>query len=136
MLRSIGAIIGGYVAYLILSIIGGVILTLSFPGAVNQGVLNPTAGFLVGSLIFSVIFAIIGGYITASIAQSAEITHALALGGVMVLLGVISLVIGSSPQPIWAQVVGLILPIPSVYLGGRMRSRRAATAPSAEQAPV
>lgn len=136
MLRSIGAVLGGYLAYLILSIIGGVILALSFPGVVSSGILEPTPGYLVGSLIFSFIFAVVSGYITASIAQSAIITHALGLGVLMVVLGLISLIIGSNPQPIWSQIVSLIIPIPSVYLGGMMRSRRKIATASAEQAPV
>ena len=136
MLRSIGAVIVGYVVYLVLSVIGGVILAVSFPGAVSQGTMNPTVGFLVGGLVFSVIFAFAGGYVTASIAQTKEVTHALILGGVMVVIGLISLVVGTSPQPVWAQIVGLIIPLPSVYVGGVLRSRRSVPVTATEQAPV
>lgn len=124
MLRSIGAIAVGYLAYIILSGIGGFVLVMSFPEVASQVPRDPGTGFLVAGLVLGVLFAIVGGYITAVMAKTAEIRHALSLGGVIVLLGLVSMVAMSSPQPLWAQLSGLIFAVPSVYLGGRLRVKQ------------
>ncbi len=124
MLRSIGAIAVGYLAYILLSGIGGFALVMSFPEVVSQTPQNPGTGFLVAGLVLGILFAGVGGYITAVIAKTAEVRHALSLGGVIVLLGLVSIIAMSTPQPLWSQLLGLIFAVPSVYLGGRLRAKQ------------
>ncbi len=91
---------------------------------VSQAPQDPGIGFLVAGLVLGILFAIVGGYITAVVAKTAEIRHALSLGGVIVLLGLVTMVFMQSPQPLWVQLLGLIFAVPSVYIGGVLRMRQ------------
>lgn len=124
MLRSIGAVAVGYLTYIVLSGIGGLALVMGFPEVVSQTPQDPGTGFLVAGLVLGILFAVVGGYITAVVAKTAEVPHALSLGGVIILIGLVTTVFMQSPQPLWAQLSGFILAVPSVYIGGVLRVRQ------------
>ena len=64
----------------------------------------------------------IGGYVTAAIARRSEIDHALCLGALMVVLGIISMVMGAGKEPLWFQIANFLIAIPSALCGGALRA--------------
>ena len=87
MLRSIFAVILGYIAIaVLLSVTSGILFLVLPQSTVSPDGSLPAVGWIIFNLIYGTAFAAVGGYITARIAQRAEVRHALALGALIVLL--------------------------------------------------
>ncbi|KAA3645525.1 MAG: hypothetical protein DWQ07_13745 [Chloroflexi bacterium] len=131
MLRSILAVIVGFVVITILNIIAvplfGAVLPQSVAGP--DGSL-PATGWIIFNLAYGLIFAAVGGYIAARLAQRTELTHAAALAAVILLLGAFYAFSGGSagpdllPPPTWYLVVLPAVGVAGVMLGGWLRARQ------------
>lgn len=125
MLRSVGAIIAGYVTTVVLTI-----MIISGLGAVLPESLNSAnTGWVIANIIYGAIVAGIGGYVTAFIAQKAELKHALILAGIMLVFGIMSFVaamptLEETGQPVWYYPVLMLTSTPAVVLGGYFRAQQ------------
>ena len=114
MLRSVVAVVSGYLAFLV--------LTYSLWMVFGQDLETPpTEGFLVLSLAFETPFAVAAGYLTAWIARRRGAAHAAVLAGAMALHGAAGLVASSQAYPVWVDLVTLFILAPCCYVGGRIR---------------
>jgi len=123
MARSVLAVIAGY-----LVVAAAVVATFAALGALVPGAFVSTAWlvFLVG---WGFAWMVVGGYVTAAIARRSEIDHALSLGALMVVLGVISMVMGAGKEPLWFQIANFLIAIPAVLCGGALRAWQRSRSP-------
>lgn len=121
MLGSIWAVTAGFLVMTVLVILGSMVLArLLVPGAMQamrsgEMTMPPlTTGYLAGNLTLSLAAAVTGGYATLRLAPTSPAGHLLALGLVVLVMGVVSAKSpGSAHQPAWYRVV-----IPLVGVSG------------------
>ncbi|HSW87789.1 MAG TPA: hypothetical protein VLG12_01360 [Candidatus Saccharimonadales bacterium] len=122
--KSIGAVLAGFISVFILSVITDAILEKIgfFP---PQSQLHVWWLLLI-ALIYRTIYTIIGGYVTASLAPAHPMRHAIILGVLGLIfgtLGVIANLDKSTPATIWYPIMIVVLSLPSVWLGGKLRTK-------------
>jgi hypothetical protein len=123
MMRSVLAVVAGYVVVLIatMGLVAGIaaVSPSSFP---QPGEMRaPSVPIQVIILAAGFAFAVVGGFIAALVAPRSPALHALALGLLMTVLGVISMVMITNAEPRWFQIGLIMIPIPGTWLGGRLR---------------
>jgi hypothetical protein len=122
ILRSVGAVLAGFLATFILSIATDLILH-------GAGVFPPwgqpmSNALFVLATVYRTIYAIAGGYITARLAPDRPMGHALTLG----IIGLFAAIAGTlatwnkGPEfgPKWYPLALVVLAIPSVWFGGKL----------------
>ena len=123
-LRSILAIVAGFVAVVVLSIATDAALSAAhiFPPA-DQAMLDPKLLFC--ALAYRSVYGALGSYIAARLAPRAPMWHAMILGGigeVASIAGVIAALPGTL-GPIWYPVALAITTLPFAWLGGALAAR-------------
>jgi len=83
----------------------------------------PTS-FGVISLIYSTMYAVFGGYVCAVIAKQNRLKHGLILAGLVFVLSLVSVYMDRGQQPIWYQVMLVLLGAPAAVFGAWIRARR------------
>jgi len=122
-------VIGWLVAVVGSAIIGGIIAAIFAFTLVGpdmdpvqiQEQLADSIGLQSAGLIVGLIFSILGGYLAALIAKFAELKHALWVGILSVLIGLLGFLM---PQQagLLLLLAGIILTIPAALLGGYLRA--------------
>ena len=79
-----------------------------------------TPGFQAAGLVLGLAAAVLGGYVAARKSPRAELTNALAVGIVVVLLGILLQVLFRVPLDLWG-ILGFVTTIPAAAAGGLMR---------------
>ncbi len=128
ILKSIGAILTGFIAVFVLSVGTDIILEKLgvFPPQGEPG--SHAWWMLFLALIYRTIYAAVGGYVTATLAPSRPMRHAIILG----VIGLVFAILGSianwdnaiASSGTWYPIALIILTMPSVWLGGKLRNRR------------
>ena len=123
MLRSVLAVIAGYLAMMV-----AVTTFFSFMVYVVLGGLpsdpkqfSPPAWLYVVELATTPIVAGVGGYVCAWIAKRRVMRHVFALGGVMLVMTIVSTVGAPASDPWWHMPAIGILGAIGAILGGRVR---------------
>jgi O-antigen ligase len=81
-----------------------------------------TAG-VQGTIVLSAIVTIaLGGFVAALVARRAPLKHALALGIVMALVGVLNMYFSSGDEAVWLQVTQILVAVPAALAGGALRA--------------
>jgi hypothetical protein len=62
-----------------------------------------------------------GGWMAARLAPTLKVRHALIVGAILTLMGLLNL--ASIPHPVWMQVATAMVFLPLAYLGGRLAER-------------
>jgi len=123
--RSVGAIVAGFVAVFVLSLgTDQVLHALSVYPPWGE----PMAGalFMVATG-YRIVYTILGGYITARLAPHAPVRHALILGLVGLVAGLIGVMVNvAKPElgPLWYSIAVLITGPPCAWLGGVLYGNR------------
>jgi hypothetical protein len=121
MLKSIGAIVAGFILVLLLSI--GTDFALG-----KLGVVPTLWWMLLIALIYRSIYACAGGFITATLAPNHPTRHAIILGSVgtvFAILGSISNMGKITIASVWYPLMLIMLTLPSVWLGSKLKDRLA-----------
>jgi hypothetical protein len=122
ILRSIGAVVAGATVNVALSLITDFLLE-------KVGVLPPVghpagSGPLFLATIYRTAYGVLGAYITARLAPSSPMLHAMVLGFVGFALSTLGAVLtwNDSAQygPHWYPVALVVLALPTAWLGGRL----------------
>ena len=120
MLRSIGAVLGGYMSMALLVGLTVYGVTL-LPDALQEGTMlgQPWLGLLV---IAGSMWAMVGGYVCASIAKQAPFVHVLFLAAFVLCMWFVD--VGATPLevPTWFQVALLFSGVFGVLAGGGWKS--------------
>ena len=126
ILKSIGAVLAGLVFILVTHMGADRILEASgiFPPP-EQGL--HTTWMLMLATAYRVILSIAGCYITARLAPSRPVAHALVLGSIGVIgsLAGLSMTISQNLSPVWYPIGLATLSLPSAWVGGKLAERRA-----------
>src|SRR5262249_20111155 len=89
--------------------------------------------------IYRTIYAIIGGYIAARLAPSQPILHALVLGSLGLILGIVGVVTTWNTEAVigheWYPIGLVVLALPPAWLGGKCRGAELRSNPPAEMTP-
>ena len=124
MLRSVAAIVGGY-----LTVVLGVTTLFSFIVFVilradlsNPEPFHAPAWLLWVEVVSSPLIAVIGGYVCAWIAKRRQMHHAFVLVGVMASMSVLSAIreMGTD-KPLWTSIAVGVLGCAAIPLGARLR---------------
>jgi drug/metabolite transporter (DMT)-like permease len=122
-LKSIGAVLAGFVAVFVLSLGTDVVLhsTRVFPPW-GQPVSD---ALLLLATAYRTVYCIAGSYIAARLAPNRPMAHALALGVVGLIASTAGAVLtwnkGPAFGPHWYPVALIVTAIPCAWLGGRLR---------------
>jgi hypothetical protein len=120
MLRSIGAVVVGFLYIAALSFGADALLRTLVPGAFATGRIDDPMLLLFAQLYVGV-FAISGCYLTARLAPSKPMRHALVLGALGLVFNVAGTVAMWDTAPAWFHIMALALVIPFAWAGGRLR---------------
>lgn len=125
VLRSVGAVVAGLVAIVVLS--NGTDLILEATGvfppvAVQQEQGFDTTWMVVLAIVYRSIYTVVGGYVAAALAPSRPMRHAIALGLVGIVLGILGAIATWGITPAWFNVLLIVIGLPCVWLGARLRT--------------
>ena len=122
-LKSIGAVLGGFLIVAILSTLTDKILE-------GAGIFPPpTEGLFVTWMLllafaYRTVYAILGGYVTAALAPSNPSKHVMILGIIGTVGGCVGIYVGVvlfPLSPIWYPIALAVTAYPSVWLGGKLK---------------
>ncbi len=126
VLKSIGAVIVGFIAIFVLSY--GTDAVLEAAGVLQSGAALPMHGselLITAILIYRLVYSVAGCYITAKLAPNHPMRHALVLG-VLGLAGSIGGAFVAAQQslgPAWYAWALVVFALPCAWLGGKLQTR-------------
>jgi hypothetical protein len=124
MLRSIGAIVAGFVLIAVLAFGADALVISAFPEkfAPNGGTSDPVMlGFMT---LYVAVFAIFGCYVAARLAPSRPMRHALILGALGLVFNIVAAISLWGTMPAWYSILNLLLVMPYAWVGGQLRERQ------------
>jgi hypothetical protein len=120
ILKSIGAVVAGFVAVFALAVLTDILLVTVhvLPAMEHPELYSDTLYGLI--FLYTALYSAVGGYLTAWLAPSKPIAHALVLG----LLGTLASSLGAVAN--WSKAAGhewypialIVIAIPACWLGG------------------
>lgn len=123
--RSIGAVLLGFLAVVVLSLATDQVLhVLKVYPPWGQPMHDPGLNLL--ALAYRIVYTVVGGYITARFAPHNPMRHALALGIVGLVVGAAG-AIATIPMglgPSWYPIALVVIALPLTLLGGTLSRRR------------
>jgi len=126
VLRSIGAVLAGFLAVVILSLGTDIVLhaTGVFP---PWGRPMSDALFLLAT-VYRTVYGVVGSYITARLAPDRPLQHALVGGFIGLVLSIVGAVAtwnrGPAFGPHWYPLALIVLALPCAWLGGKLGGGR------------
>ncbi len=129
MLRSVGAVFAGFMAATIIVLLTTMIaVALMLPPAGPGMMPEPTGSYLAVNLFCGLLAAMSGGWLAARLAQRAPLGHAMAVGTIMLVLGLAAAAMESDgttgSQPGWYLYALPLIGWIGASLGGVLKSRR------------
>lgn len=118
MARKIIGVIVGYLIFAVSAV-------LLFQIAGRDPHTPAPISFMFVSFVYGAAFAALGGYVASTIAQSGNLTQAVALAIVIALGATISILSQSGKGAIWSQLGAIFIMAPSALIGGRFKLRQA-----------
>src|SRR5688500_11061282 len=118
MLRSLGAVAAGYVIF------GASAFLLFQLSGIDPHQSAPIT-FKIASIIWGCVFALVAGWLTARLAPTRPVVHAVVLAALIALGALVSMV-SVRGDAIWSQASALVLMAPCAWLGGRIAATRGA----------
>lgn len=121
-LRSIGAVLAGFAAVVVLSMATDAVFhALGVFPPVGQPM---STALYVLALAYRTLFTVAGGYITARLAPRRPLFHAVVLGVIGIVAGTLGTVAMWQLGDQWYPIALVLLALPSTWLGGWLFSRR------------
>jgi hypothetical protein len=120
--KGIGAILGGMIFIVITHTVTDFVLeSLGIFPKPSEGL--HITWMVVTATIYRSIYTVAGGYITAALAPSPKMRYVIILGIIGVVLGTLGAIITIPLKlgPIWYPIALVVLALPSVWLGGKLR---------------
>lgn len=121
MMRSIWAVVAGFLFILVLSLGADALTHVMAPTLFNSSGGTSNFAILCLSTIYVGVFATVGCYLAARLAPSHPMRHALILGALGLVSSLIMVNRAWAMAPAWYNILNLILVMPWAWLGGRLR---------------
>lgn len=134
MLRSIGAVVVGFLTIAILSFVTGEVVMALFPDAFDAVGRTDNVPILLLTLAYVAVYAVFGCYLAARLAPDRPMRHAMILGALGLIFNIGGTIAVWHTAPAWYFIVSLVLVLPYAWLGGMLRERQLARQP--RSAPV
>lgn len=117
-LKSIGAVLAGFVVILVLSI--GTDAILKAAGVLPYDHLFVSTGLILVVIFYRALYSLIGCYFAAKLAPYSPMKHALALGVVGLIISIIGAVVAADLGPTWYAWTLAVIALPVAWLGGKL----------------
>jgi hypothetical protein len=124
MLRSIIAVVAGFLFVVVLAVAADAILLTTWPSAFGPTGGSRNVAVLALTLAYTAVFAAAGAYVTAWLAPYGPLRHALALGAISLAISAIAVIGAWDSAPPWYHVVALVQVVPMAWIGGWLRQRQ------------
>ncbi|MBL0745866.1 hypothetical protein [Chryseolinea lacunae] len=123
-LKSIGAVLAGLI-FIVISHTGTDAI-LESVGVLPKGHLNVGPALILLVIFYRTVFSIAGCYITARLAPSKPMKHALILGSIGVLLSAAGAIATANMQlgPAWYAWSLVAISLPAAWLGGKLHQAK------------
>jgi hypothetical protein len=129
LIRLIGAIVGGFVAWFIVATVGNVVFRQGWPGyAAVETSMAFSLSMMVGRILLGVISSLCGGAVAAWIAKGNS-RAAMGLGIVLTLMFIPVHYALRDKFPLWYHLGFLASLLPATLVGARLTSRISRAAP-------
>jgi hypothetical protein len=125
MLKSVGAVVAGFVIVVVLSLATDMLLhkTGVFPPWGES--MTGYEGALLLATVYRTIYSVLGSYLTARLAPDKPMLHSLAGGIIGLILSIVGVVEtwnkGPAFGPHWYPIALVALALPGAWLGGKLR---------------
>lgn len=116
VLRSIGAVIVGYVMF-------GVAAEMLFYLSGHDPHESASPLFMAITTVYGFCFAVLAGYVAASIAGRRRLFHGAVLACLMAFVAMLSLLVDLGNGSVWSQLATLLFMTPAVMIGAMARLR-------------
>jgi len=120
MLKSIVAVVVGFLLVTILCGSGDLVLIKAMPQAVHGGHIDDPMALAI-TLLYSLVFATLGGFVTARLAPHHPLRHAIILGCFGLAASILAAVALWNTGPVWYHIGALVIPLPAAWIGGSLR---------------
>lgn len=124
MLRRILSVVAGFLTWSILWLFANQLLVLAAPDHFRDDGTTDHAGILLAILAISVVLSILAGWLTARTSATWPIAHALGLGVLLLLVGLLVQWHYWDMMPLWYHLGFLGLLLPAAVLGGWCQAER------------
>jgi hypothetical protein len=119
-LKSIWAILAGFLFVVVISVVTDALLEktglMKIPFDYNAG------WFIALVIIYRTVYGIIGSYITATVAPSRPMRHAMIGGFIGLALSITGAIVMWDKPPHWYALSLIVLALPSAWVGGRLKT--------------
>jgi len=124
-LRRVGAVFAGFVAIVVLSIATDAALHAT-------GVYPPTDqrmsdGLFVLATAYRIVYGVAGSWLTARLAPDRPMAHALVLGAIGTVIGLVGAIVMKDKMPeigpLWYSIAIILIALPCGWIGGRLHAR-------------
>ena len=121
-LKSIGAVVAGFITVVILSVGTDKIMEAVgiFPPPSEAGLF--VTWMLVVALVYRSVYAVVGGYVTALCAPSNPLKHVKILGVFGIIGGVAGVIVGWDLSAHWYPIALAVTAYPLTYWGGKLHA--------------
>lgn len=131
MLKAIGAVVAGFVAWTVLFLGSNALISMALPESFNPDGSTDSVVILLVILVLSVVFSIAAGLLTARLGGDMAFKGSIGLGVLLLVVGVFVQVQFWDVMPLWYHLLFLGALIPGVLLGYRIAvARKAAASPA------
>ena len=120
---SIKALIVAVVVAIVLDVLGGVASIPLFATEYTEEAIDlllQQTNVLLYIVAVSTVSSLVGGFICAKLSESAPLKNA----AIFAVLGVVTSLMMATFDPIWLDVVGVLLIIPAVFIGAKFGSEK------------
>ena len=127
-MRSVAAVLAGFVTLSVLLYAmqgaGTALLMRTNPDLpATTSIVNYSLATRVFWLIWETTSMVAAGSVTARLASSSKIAHAIVMGAFQAAVTVMAMLSIQSGEPIWFWLTGIAFMIPAAWLGGRLSAR-------------
>ena len=122
--RATLAVITGFVVWTAIWLGSNAALRAISPAAYAEDGSTNDAAMLMGILGVAVLACVVSGYLTASIAKGRSVASAVALGGVLLGVGVMVQMQYWNVMPLWYHITFLTALLPLTLVGGLLAGKR------------
>ena len=131
-MRSVAAVLAGFitlsVAIYTMQGVGTAVLRQMNPDLpATASIVNYGTGTRVFWLIWETASMMAAGYVTARIAASSHVVHAIVMGAIQAVVTLSAMLSVGSGEPMWFWLSGIAMMIPAAWLGGWLRVKRSAS---------